>query len=175
MKIDSSKIKPYILTAGILAADQITKAIIVANWPIPDGRVIKDVFGNDLVTIIHVRNPGIAFSIGQNIPDVLRPILFVLFPLIVLGLLVWYSMRSNEFTKLQRWAIAGIVGGGLGNLIDRAFRPGGVVDFVSVKIFGLFGMDRWPTFNVADSSVVVCGILLVISMFLPQKKLEEAK
>ena len=72
-------------------------------------------------------------------------------------------MKSNDFTKLQRWAIAGIVGGGIGNLIDRIFRPEGVVDFIDVKFYGLFGMERWPTFNVADSAVVVCGILLIVS------------
>jgi signal peptidase II len=64
---------------------------------------------------------------------------------------------------LQRWVLCGIVGGGIGNVIDRIFRPEGVVDFVSVKFYGLFGLERWPTFNVADSSVVVCAILLVVS------------
>ena len=60
-------------------------------------------------------------------------------------------------------SVCGIVGGGIGNLIDRFFRPEGVVDFIDVKFYGLFGMERWPTFNVADSAVVVCGILLIIS------------
>ena len=60
----------------------------------------------------------------------------------------------------------GIVGGGLGNLIDRFFRPAGVVDFIDVKFYGLFGLDRWPTFNVADAAVVVCGILMVVSFIV---------
>jgi signal peptidase II len=58
------------------------------------------------------------------------------------------------------------VGGGLGNVIDRIFRSEGVVDFLSFKFYGLFGFERWPTFNVADSSVVVCAVLLVISTIL---------
>jgi signal peptidase II len=65
----------------------------------------------------------------------------------------------------------GIIGGGFGNLIDRFFRPDGVVDFIDVKFYGLFGLERWPTFNVADSAVVVCGSLLFISMlFFSVKK-----
>ena len=60
----------------------------------------------------------------------------------------------------------GIAGGGLGNLIDRFFRAEGVVDFIDIKFFGLFGLERWPTFNVADSAVVICGILLVISFIV---------
>ena len=77
-----------------------------------------------------------------------------------------YYVRGREITTLQRWAIAGILGGGIGNLLDRLFRPGGVVDFIDVRFFGIFGLRRWPTFNVADSSVVVCGILLVLSLLL---------
>jgi signal peptidase II len=60
--------------------------------------------------------------------------------------------------------VAGIIGGGIGNIVDRMFRPEWVVDFISVRIYGLFGMDRWPTFNVADSSLVVTGILLMLSL-----------
>ncbi len=171
MNIESAKVKPFILTAAIILVDQITKAIIAANWP-GDGTVIKSVFGGDLLWITHVRNKAIAFSLGHGIPDIIKPLVFVVFPLVVLALLVWYYFKSNDFTNLQRWAVAGIVGGGLGNLIDRIFRPDGVVDFISVKFFGIFGLDRWPTFNVADASVVVCGILLVVTMFLPDKRKE---
>ena len=56
-----------------------------------------------------------------------------------------------------------MLGGGLANMVDRVFRPQGVVDFVDVKFYGLFGMERYPTFNVADSSVVVGGILLLVT------------
>jgi signal peptidase II len=64
----------------------------------------------------------------------------------------------------------GIIGGGIGNIIDRIFRTDGVVDFVSVKFYGLLGMDRWPTFNVADSSVVVCFLILLVTMLIPKKE-----
>jgi signal peptidase II len=168
MKIESAKLKPFMLTAIVLLIDQLSKAIIAINWP-GDGILIKKVFGGDFLWIYHVRNKAIAFSLGQGIADGIKPILFIVFPLIVLGLLVWYYLKSDEFTRLQQWALAGIIGGGLGNIIDRIFRPDGVVDFISVKFFGIFGWERWPTFNAADSAVVVCGILLIISMFLPQK------
>jgi signal peptidase II len=168
MKIESAKLKPFILTAIVLLLDQVSKAIIAMNFP-ADGRIIKS-FGGDFFWLIHVRNKAIAFSLGQGIPENFKFILFIIFPLIVLGFLVWYYLKSNEFTRLQQWALAGIIGGGLGNIIDRIFRPDGVVDFLSVKFFGIFGWERWPTFNIADSAVVVCGILLIISMFLPAKQ-----
>jgi signal peptidase II len=154
---------PFILTGLLILADQAVKSFIVWHWP-QDNRIIKDVFSNDLLWIIHVRNRAIAFSLGHNLPDNLRPVLFVILPLIVLGFLLWYYFTSRELTSLQRWAIAGIIGGGAGNLIDRTFRPDGVVDYISVKFYGLFGFDRWPTFNIADASVVVCVFLFLFSV-----------
>jgi signal peptidase II len=161
--------KPFILTALIIIADQITKAFIAINWPRP-GTVIKDVFNNGFLLIYHVRNKAIAFSLGDNIPDGFRQLLFIVAPIFVLAFLVWYYFHSVEFSRLQRWAIAGIIGGGTGNIIDRIFRKDGVVDFISVKFYGLFGMERWPTFNVADSSVVICCLLLLATMIKPKKE-----
>ncbi|HKJ85116.1 MAG TPA: signal peptidase II, partial [Spirochaetia bacterium] len=107
--------------------------------------------------------------IGGELGPPLRRVLFIVFPLLVIGGLVFYYFRTDEFTRLQRWAIAGIIAGGIGNVIDRIFRPAGVVDFLDVKFYGLFGLERWPTFNVADSSVVVCGILLMISVLFEKE------
>jgi signal peptidase II len=169
--ISKESLLPLTLTGLIILADQLVKSYIARNWP--QDSFISDVFNNDLLQIYHVRNKVIAFSLGRGVPDFLRPILFIALPVLVLGFLLVYYLRSDEFTRVQRWAICGIIGGGLGNIIDRIFRPDGVVDFISVKFFGIFGMDRWPTFNIADSSVVICCIILVITMLHnPQKNKE---
>ncbi|MDR3139607.1 MAG: signal peptidase II [Treponema sp.] len=165
---------PFLLTALIVLADQGVKSFIVKNWP-GDGVFIRDVFENDILWIIHVRNKAIAFSLGDNLPFSVRPVLFIILPLVVLGLLVWYYLKSNELTGLQRWAIGGILGGGIGNLIDRIWRPDGVVDFISVKFYGIFGFERWPTFNIADASVVVSVILFLAAMIDTSKKPEEKR
>jgi signal peptidase II len=164
----TEKLVPFSLTVFVIIADQAVKSFIAANWPI--NSIVKKLFlddsGDGILEIWHVRNKAIAFSLGGNLPEGLRPILFVVLPFAVLIFLVWYYMTSSEFTKLQRWAVAGIVGGGLGNLIDRVLRPDGVVDFISVKFYGFLGFERWPTFNIADSSVVVCVFLWLLSMLL---------
>jgi signal peptidase II len=168
-RIGKDKTLPLILTGLVILADQLVKSSIVKHWP-REGTLIKDVFNNDFLYLYHVRNKAIAFSLGHNLPEFLRPILFIIVPVIVLGLLVWYYFRSGEFSALQRWAVAGILGGGLGNIIDRIFRPDGVVDFISVKFYGFLGLERWPTFNIADSSVVVCCILFLVSIFTDSRK-----
>ena len=169
INIRKGQLIPFLLTGFIIALDQVSKAFIVANWP-KQGTLIKDVFNNEILLIFHVRNKAIAFSLGENVPEEFRKVLFVIVPILVLAALIWYYFITVEFSSLQRWAIAGIIGGGLGNIIDRIFRTDGVVDFISVKFYGLFGMERWPTFNVADSSVVVCCIILLITMIKSGKE-----
>jgi signal peptidase II len=89
MKIvfDRQKCIPFILTALIIGADQGVKAFIVKNWP-AEGSFIRDLFGNGIVRFYHVRNKAIAFSLGQNLPEALRPVLFIAAPVVVLGVLL---------------------------------------------------------------------------------------
>ena len=173
MKNLKGKLLPLSLTAFIILADQYVKALIVKIKP--ETGLVKDVFDNGFLWIYHARNKAIAFNLGERLPETIKPIAFIIVPILVLGFLLWYYIKSDEFNCVQRWAAAGIIGGGIGNIIDRIFRPDGVVDFVSVNIYGLFGWDRWPTFNIADSSVVVCCILLFITIFFGVKKTEEEK
>ena len=158
-----SKLLPISLAVAVIILDQVTKILVMKNIPL---YTIGAQFFGDFLRIIHVSNTGVAFSVGATWSDTVRRFLFSLIPLIVIGIVVGIYFKNNTWTKLQRWAIMGIVGGGLGNLIDRFFRKEGVVDFIDVKFYGLFGMERWPTFNIADSAVVVCGIILVISFII---------
>ena len=154
-----SKTLPFLLTGGIVAADQISKIVIDHNLQIGE----KVAVIGDFLWLWHVRNRGMAFSVGSNLSPGFRDILFLLLPAAVLTLLLVYYFRSTELGGVQRWCFAAILGGGLGNLLDRLLRPEGVVDFVSVKFYGLFGMERYPTFNLADASVVVAGITMILS------------
>lgn len=161
--MEKKKLLPFILTGLVILADQITKAIIVALIPVYT--VGANIFG-DLLRIVHVANTGVAFSLGDSMPLAIRRILFAIIPLIVIILVIVVYFRNDEFNSVQRWSICGIIGGGIGNIIDRFFRAEGVVDFIDVKFFGIFGLERWPTFNVADAAVVVCGIILIVSFLI---------
>ena len=167
MKNLKDKLLPIILAILVIVLDQISKLLIVKF--IPQNTIGTQFFG-DFLRIVHVSNTGVAFSVGATWSETIRKLLFSLMPLVVIALVCVVYFRNKEFTKLQNWAIMGIVGGGLGNLIDRLFRAEGVVDFIDVKFFGIFGLDRWPTFNVADSSIIICGILLAITFIISIKK-----
>ncbi len=158
-----NKFLPLSLSAVLLALDQITKFLVVKYI---EPYSVGASFLGDFFRIIHVANKGIAFSFGSGFQNGLRSILFGVLPLVVLILVLIVYFRSKDFTSFQRWTICGIIGGGLGNLFDRFFRPNGVVDFIDIKFYGIFGFERWPTFNVADMSVLICGILLMISFII---------
>jgi signal peptidase II len=156
-------ILPMILSASIIVADQLSKAWIVKN--IDADTIGKRLFG-DFLWIVHTRNLGIAFSLGDSISNLLRIAFFIILPAFFILAAIVYCWKSDKLTNIQRYAIAFIVGGGAGNLIDRIFRPEGVVDFISFSMFRLFGLDRFPTFNVADLTVTIGASLLLISGFL---------
>ena len=159
---------PSIIIVALVLLDQITKLIVVRTIPLyyQSGFTIE-VLG-EFLRLIHARNLGVAFSIGDGLAPTIRRLAFVLLPAVVsVGLLVSLA-KSGVWRGLERYAVSLIIAGGLGNLVDRIFRPAGVVDFIDVKFYGLFGLERWPTFNVADSSVVVGGIALIVLTLFPR-------
>lgn len=162
----NDRVRPYLLTLVIVLCDQWLKYLVIQRIPL---NTIAKSFAGGFLRIVHVRNNAIGFSLGNTLPHTVRVILFIVVPIIVMILLLIYVWRTDEFTTFQRWMIAGIVGGGLGNLFDRIFRGLLVVDYVDVKFYGIFGMERWPTFNLADASIVIFGILLIVSYLLAQR------
>lgn len=165
---DSKRFLPFILTAALVLVDQISKLLVMKYIPL--NTVCASIFG-DFLIICHVRNTGVAFSMGADSPLFVRVLLFVVVPMLLMGFLCWLiATRRNILTDRQRWLVAGIAGGGFGTLVDRIFRfDQGVVDFISVKFYGIFGMDRWPTFNLSDSFVVVFVILFAISVIFTRE------
>lgn len=157
------RLKPFILTLAIIVCDQISKLWVVKNIPL---NTIYKSFGNDLLWIIHVRNTGAAFSMGASGSAFFRILFFIIIPIVVMGLIAWTIYTTKAIlTRTQKYFAAGVLGGGIGTIIDRVLRFNeGVVDFISVKFFGILGMDRWPTFNVSDSCVVVFVILFALSV-----------
>ena len=145
----------YVLfVAGIVAADQVTKYLTVLY--IPSLGVQPLIPG--LLQISYVQNTGAAFSSFEG-----QQWLFALIFVVFTGLIFYeYFKKPMGFTTFERWCIAAIYGGGLGNMIDRV-RLGYVVDMIETTF-----MD-FPVFNVADC-LIPCGcVLLMVHLFLFHK------
>lgn len=140
----------------VYVLDQVSKAVVVSSLGLGES---VDVVG-DLLRIWHARNTGAAFS--------LLPGAFWLFVPVTVVALVMIAYFHRAFRDRGPWihvVLGLILGGSLGNLTDR-LRLGYVVDFVSVGI----GDRRFPTFNVADSAVVVGIGLLVLYLTLADRR-----
>ncbi len=153
-----------------MAVDQIIKILIVRNIGLHE---IGFATGNGFFRLVHTRNLGIAFSIGTHWSAEIRRVLFIAVPALVMIFVLFYYVKGEDLTAGMRWAMAGIVGGGIGNIIDRIIRPKGVVDYLDFKFYGIFGLERWPVFNVADMSVVISAILLLLLFIIQERKNRE--
>ena len=136
-----------LFAAGIAVADQISKALVLTYIPLhAEVAVLPGVVG-----LTYVRNYGAAFSSFQGM-QWLFALIFAVFTVLV----VWeYRKKSMPFTPLERWCIAAIYGGGLGNMIDRV-RFGYVVDMIETTFM------EFPVFNVADC-FITCGCILLMA------------
>ena len=140
------------LAAGIIVADQLTKAWIRAT--IAPGASVSIV--GDYLRLVHSQNNGALFGLFRE-----SAILFGLASIVVIGLIVTYHARSGR-SPYMSVALGLLLGGAIGNLIDR-LRLGYVVDFVDAGI----GNVRWYTFNVADAAISFAIILLVLAALRP--------
>jgi len=161
-----SKFLPLVLTGAVILLDQLSKWLVTKT--LPYGRPVKVI--GEFLRLTYVKNPNIGFSIGRTLGGGGRFVLARILPLVVSGILLVYFLVARDLTRFQRWVLAAVLGGGLGNYVDRIFLRGEVVDFIDVKFFGLFGLERWPTFNLADSTLVVGGILLLASFLWSGRK-----
>jgi len=151
----------YLLIAGVIVLlDQVSK-LLIRHYFRP-GESCR-LFDSDLIWIVYVQNSGMAFGIRIIPPFVLAIIAFI--AAVALGIFIF---RHPHLTYWHGVPFSLIMGGAIGNLIDR-LTIGEVVDFISVD-FPDFIMPRWPVFNVADSSLSV-GIvsLILITLFRGQQ------
>jgi signal peptidase II len=131
----------FIIVFSVILLDQLTKHLAIQflqlNTPVP---VI-----NNFLNLTLVHNRGAAFGFFQN-----QLLLFVLVSLLAIGLII-YNLKNNKNSAILKFALAMILGGAAGNLIDR-LRFGFVVDFLDLRI--------WPVFNLADSVITIAAVIL---------------
>jgi signal peptidase II len=137
----------------VLVLDQLTKWWIRQTLRPGDAiRVLDSCFN-----IVHARNPGGAFSFLAGASEGFRSVFFLIASIVAIGVLFHILRTTPAGKRLLIFALAGLLGGALGNLIDRV-RLGHVTDFLDVYWNGY----HWPAFNVADSFITVGLCILVM-------------
>jgi len=154
----SGSLMPWLGIAGaVIVLDQLTKAMIVAAFQLGDAHRVTAFFD-----IVRAHNRGAAFSFLNDASGWQRWF-FVGLGLVAAVFIVWLLARHGG-QRMFGWALALILGGALGNLVDR-LRFGHVVDFLDFHAMGW----HWPAFNVADSAITVVALILVLESFLPRE------
>ncbi len=134
----------------VIVLDQITKTMILRTMAIGDSHTVAAFFN-----IVHWRNTGAAFSF-LHAADGWQRWLFVGLAGVAVIFIVWMLARHGG-QRLFSWALALILGGAIGNVIDRLLH-GSVVDFIQLHWHGA----AFPSFNVADSAITVGAALLIL-------------
>jgi len=148
------KYKFCLLTLGVLVLDHVTKWL--ARTRLDPERAIEVIPG--YLRISYVSNTGVAFGLFRDLDSPWKPYVLAVMAIVAVVVIFVYSSRMPSSRRLLQSALAVIMGGILGNFVDRILQ-GYVVDFIEFHIRDNF---YWPTFNVADSAITVgIGLLLI--------------
>ena len=160
----AGKLRYLFVSLGVITLDQWTKWLVEIHLPQHTSQPILSGFLN----LTHVRNTGVAFGLfashGMNGGSWLLTLLG-LAALAAVGIYFWFASPHD---RLLLVSLALVVGGAIGNLIDR-MSSGAVTDFIDVYV----GTWHWPSFNVADSAISVGIVLMAIDSFRSRKKVSE--
>ncbi|MBP3579633.1 MAG: signal peptidase II [Clostridia bacterium] len=149
------------LAAMVIIIDQLTKMCVLSSMELSQSiQVIKDV-----LHITYVQNKGMAFGLFAN-----NRMLFMIPTVILIAVIIFTIVKFGRKNKLLDMAMGLVLGGGIGNMIDRIAR-GYVVDFVD---FCAFDFWQW-VFNVADAAVVVGAFMFVLAMLTDKKLFVDEK
>lgn len=147
-----------IISIILLCIDQISKLLVVNLLTKTDSiTIIKNFF-----YLTYINNDGAAFSILVG-----KRIFLILIAVLVIVMLIRYIKKNNIQNKLELVSLALIIGGSLGNLMDRVVR-GYVIDFLDFKIFNY----NFPIFNLADTFIVIGVILLLLKEIRKENNLD---
>ncbi len=150
----------YILAGGVFIFDQVTK--IIVEVLMHRNQTVAVVESLELLNLTFIKNPGAAWGILPGFQY-----LFIGVALLVAAGCIWFI--QNFHWHSIRFPVALLLGGGLGNMIDRIFIEAGVVDFINVGIYDY----RWPVFNVADFALTVGVVWLSFLLLTGRVKLDK--
>ena len=156
-----SRVKAYGLSAMVFAADRLTKSIVEARVSAFDVHPVIPGFFD----IVHSQNRGVAFGLMNDSTSAWRTVVLIVFSAAALILVAGMLWRA---ARLDRWTVTGlalVLGGAAGNLFDRILW-GRVTDFLEFYV----GDMHWPTFNVADSCIVIGSGLLLVDLLRPKRQ-----
>ena len=160
-KIASFKGRLVLLSLAVVVTDQWAKYLVEQH--LSPGHQIEVIPG--FLDLIYVRNSGIAFGLFATGSNALGVVALIVLGLLALTMVLVYFWRTPDSNRWLLVALAFILGGAVGNLVDRAL-TGSVTDFIEVYV----GRFHWPTFNAADSAITTGIVMIALDAFWLHRK-----
>jgi len=161
--LDKKYIPLFTFAPVIIILDQLVKIYVDKTMHLYQSIEVLENFFH----ITYIRNKGAAFGILSGANESLRVPFFLTVSAIAVVVIIYTIYTYREESPLFPFAMAMILGGAIGNVIDR-IRLGEVIDYIDVHWY----THHWPAFNVADSAITAGVVLLIISMLFEHKKAE---
>ncbi|HEU4412446.1 MAG TPA: signal peptidase II [Polyangiaceae bacterium] len=156
------------LVADLASKTWAERALQTANETPTPKTVVKGLF-----TFLLAKNRGGAWGVLQNAPENVRKPFFVVVSVFAILFIVSLYRRLHPSQQALRWGLPLVLGGALGNLVDR-IRYGYVIDFIDFQVSWGGSSHHWPTFNVADIAICVGVALMAVDMLSPRRGLGQA-
>ncbi|MEA2110355.1 MAG: signal peptidase II [Pseudomonadota bacterium] len=150
-----------LVAGGVVALDQVSKAIVLSHL----SRVYSMKVVDGFFSLTLVLNPGVAFGLFSQSPAAWKVIALLLLSGITVIALLWYYFFVKDLSRWMMVAFCLILGGALGNMIDR-FRFSKVVDFLDFY----WQTYHWPAFNLADAAITIGVLLLLFDALVQSRK-----
>jgi signal peptidase II len=155
----------FIVSLAVLLLDQWTKGIITRTFDVHQSTTVVE----GLFDLTYVRNSGAAFGLFASVDSSIKAVILNSVAVLVFIVVSAYALRSSHKSVRLQVGFALILGGAIGNLMDRV-RFGYVVDFLDFSISG----HHWPAFNVADSAICIGVGLLFLDMLRNEEEARPA-
>jgi len=150
-----------VLGGGVLLLDQVTKILVDQGMRLYATRPLIP----GILDLHYIRNTGAAFGFLSGSHSAFRIPFFVVISLVAIGIILYLFRKLEESERLVPFALSLVLGGAVGNLVDRV-RLGEVIDFIYIH----YGRFAWPAFNVADIAITAGVILLIVRMFVLDRR-----
>jgi signal peptidase II len=161
------KLRWFLITALVaIPLDRLSKHWIDATVPLGDRRAVIEGF----FYLTHVRNPGIAFGMLDDVPDPWRTLGFVAVSIVAAVVIASFLARLAPGERFGSLALGLVFGGAVGNFVDRMWL-GGVIDFLHFRLWAGYS---WPDFNFADTCIVLGVAMLVFELLVAEGRADEA-
>lgn len=151
-----SYILAIIVSLSVLALDFLTKYLVKTNFALGESRPFID----GLLNFVYIHNEGAAWGILSG-----KRVVLLVVTITIMAACVFFLIKYARHNKLLFWAVSLVLSGGIGNMYDRFFRNGKVIDFLQFDFWQSF-----PVFNVADCAIVVGAGLLILYFILDMIK-----